>query len=146
MDKRISELRERLYKKKAEARQKENLPVRLEKRSTPRKVSDRIPPRLANWRVCVEDSFPCDSCLVYVAPLPRPRQLNRANGPPSPQPAAGTLGRVAAVGPYIQVPVPSRQDAGYASPPEPLKPHTLGVNNQANQGRGKSGLCPGTDF
>lgn len=30
MDKRISELRERLYKKKAEARQKENLPVRLE--------------------------------------------------------------------------------------------------------------------
>lgn len=29
MDKRISELRERLYKKKAEARQKENLPVRL---------------------------------------------------------------------------------------------------------------------
>lgn len=32
MDKRISELRERLYKKKAEARQKENLPVR---RNTP---------------------------------------------------------------------------------------------------------------
>lgn len=29
MDKRISELRDRLYKKKAEARQKENLPVRL---------------------------------------------------------------------------------------------------------------------
>lgn len=29
MDKRISELRERLFKKKAEARQKENLPVRL---------------------------------------------------------------------------------------------------------------------
>ncbi|XP_049614079.1 protein phosphatase 1, regulatory subunit 13Bb isoform X1 [Syngnathus scovelli] len=90
MDKRISELRERLYKKKAEARQKENLP------------------------------------------------LNRANGPPSPQPAAGTLGRVAAVGPYIQVPVPSRQDSGYALPPEPLKPQTLAVNNQANQGRAKS--------
>lgn len=35
MDKRISELRERLYKKKAEARQKENLPVRLRARSTP---------------------------------------------------------------------------------------------------------------
>ncbi|XP_077408600.1 protein phosphatase 1, regulatory subunit 13Bb isoform X2 [Vanacampus margaritifer] len=90
MDKRISDLRERLYKKKAEARQKENLP------------------------------------------------LNKANGPPSPQPAAGTLGRVAAVGPYIQVPVPTRQDAGYALPPEPLKPQTLGVNNQANQGRVKS--------
>ncbi|XP_041831133.1 protein phosphatase 1, regulatory subunit 13Bb isoform X4 [Melanotaenia boesemani] len=90
MDKRISELRERLYKKKAEARQKENLP------------------------------------------------LNRANGPPSPQPAPGTMGRVAAVGPYIQVPVPSRQDGGYTMPPDPLKPQTLGVNNQANQGRPKS--------
>ncbi|XP_049446811.1 protein phosphatase 1, regulatory subunit 13Bb isoform X5 [Epinephelus fuscoguttatus] len=86
MDKRISELRERLYKKKAEARQKENLP------------------------------------------------LNRANGPPSPQPAPGTLGRVAAVGPYIQVPVPGRQE-GYTIPPDPLKPQTLGVNNQANQAR-----------
>ncbi|KAM9339130.1 protein phosphatase 1, regulatory subunit 13Bb isoform 2-T2 [Symphorus nematophorus] len=91
MDKRISELRERLYKKKAEARQKENLP------------------------------------------------LNRANGPPSPQPAPGTLGRVAAVGPYIQVPVPGRQEGGYTIPPDPLKPQTLGVNNQANHGRTKSG-------
>uniref|UniRef100_UPI003AAA97E1 apoptosis-stimulating of p53 protein 1-like n=1 Tax=Centroberyx gerrardi TaxID=166262 RepID=UPI003AAA97E1 len=90
MDKRISELRERLYKKKAEARQKENLP------------------------------------------------LNRANGPPSPQPAPGTLGRVAAVGPYIQVPVPGRQEGGYSVPPDPLKPQTLGVNNQANHGRSKS--------
>ncbi|KAM8831720.1 protein phosphatase 1, regulatory subunit 13Bb isoform 2-T2 [Spinachia spinachia] len=90
MDKRISELRERLYKRKAEARQKENLP------------------------------------------------LNRANGPPSPQPATGTLGRVAAVGPYIQVPVPGRQEGGYNMPPDPLKPQTLGVNNQANQGRTKS--------
>lgn len=34
MDKRISELRERLYKKKAEARQKENLPVRLRPHSS----------------------------------------------------------------------------------------------------------------
>ncbi|XP_078145967.1 apoptosis-stimulating of p53 protein 1-like isoform X2 [Centroberyx gerrardi] len=91
MDKRISELRERLYKKKAEARQKENLP------------------------------------------------LNRANGPPSPQPAPGTLGRVAAVGPYIQVPVPGRQEGGYSVPPDPLKPQTLGVNNQANHSRSKSG-------
>ncbi|XP_032399342.1 protein phosphatase 1, regulatory subunit 13Bb isoform X13 [Etheostoma spectabile] len=82
MDKRISELRERLYKKKAE--------------------------------------------------------LNRANGPPSPQPAPGTLGRVAAVGPYIQVPVPGRQDGGYTIPPDPLKPQALGVNNTANQGRTKS--------
>uniref|UniRef100_A0A7N8Y6I0 Protein phosphatase 1, regulatory subunit 13Bb n=1 Tax=Mastacembelus armatus TaxID=205130 RepID=A0A7N8Y6I0_9TELE len=95
MDKRISELRERLYKKKAEARQKENLP------------------------------------------------LNRANGPPSPQPAPGTLGRVAAVGPYIQVPVPGRQEGGYTIPPDPLKPQTLGVNNQANHGRTKSAIDTG---
>lgn len=38
MDKRISELRERLYKKKAEARQKENLPVRLRPHSSRHKT------------------------------------------------------------------------------------------------------------
>ncbi|XP_066533147.1 protein phosphatase 1, regulatory subunit 13Bb isoform X2 [Hoplias malabaricus] len=92
MDKRISELRERLYKKKAEARQKENLP------------------------------------------------LNRASGPPSPQPAPGSTGRVAAVGPYIQVPVPSRPESGYMVPPDPLKPQTLGVNTPANHARSKSGV------
>ncbi|XP_072538843.1 protein phosphatase 1, regulatory subunit 13Bb isoform X3 [Salminus brasiliensis] len=90
MDKRISELRERLYKKKAEARQKENLP------------------------------------------------LNRANGPPSPQPAPGSTGRVAAVGPYIQVPVPTRPESGYMVPPDPLKPQTLGVNTPANHAQSKS--------
>ncbi|XP_056120418.1 protein phosphatase 1, regulatory subunit 13Bb isoform X5 [Rhinichthys klamathensis goyatoka] len=89
MDKRINELRDRLYKRKAEARQKENLP------------------------------------------------LNRVNGPPSPQPAHGNTGRVAAVGPYIQVPVPGRQE-GYVVPPEPLKPQSLGVNTPANHARSKS--------
>ncbi|XP_043092492.1 protein phosphatase 1, regulatory subunit 13Bb isoform X5 [Puntigrus tetrazona] len=89
MDKRINELRDRLYKRKAEARQKENLP------------------------------------------------LNRVNGPPSPQPAPGNTGRVAAVGPYIQVPVPGRQE-GYVVPPEPLKPQSLGVNTPANHARSKS--------
>uniref|UniRef100_A0A8C8M2R4 SH3 domain-containing protein n=1 Tax=Oncorhynchus tshawytscha TaxID=74940 RepID=A0A8C8M2R4_ONCTS len=82
MDKRIGELRERLYKKKAE--------------------------------------------------------LNKTNGPPSPQPAPGTLGRVAAVGPYIQVPLPGRQEGGYTGPPEPMKPQTLGVNAPANHARSKS--------
>ncbi|XP_041951486.1 protein phosphatase 1, regulatory subunit 13Bb isoform X3 [Alosa sapidissima] len=90
MDKRITELRQRLYKKKAEARQKENVP------------------------------------------------LNRTNGPPSPQPAPGGPGRVAAVGPYIQVPVPVRQEAGYTVPPDPLKPQSLGVNSPANHARSKS--------
>uniref|UniRef100_A0A671N9D3 Apoptosis-stimulating of p53 protein 1-like n=1 Tax=Sinocyclocheilus anshuiensis TaxID=1608454 RepID=A0A671N9D3_9TELE len=89
MDKRINELRDRLYKRKAEARQKENLP------------------------------------------------LNRVNGPPSPQLAPGNTGRVAAVGPYIQVPVPGRQE-GYVVPPEPLKPQSLGVNTPANHARSKS--------
>ncbi|XP_019911930.2 protein phosphatase 1, regulatory subunit 13Bb isoform X3 [Esox lucius] len=84
MDKRISELRERLYKKKAE--------------------------------------------------------LNRSNGPPSPQLAPGTLGRVAAVGPYIQVPLPTRQEGGYTGPPDPLKPQTLVVNTSANHARSKSGV------
>uniref|UniRef100_A0A672M5W1 Apoptosis-stimulating of p53 protein 1-like n=1 Tax=Sinocyclocheilus grahami TaxID=75366 RepID=A0A672M5W1_SINGR len=81
MDKRISELRDRLYKRKAE--------------------------------------------------------LNRVNGPPSPQLAPGNTGRVAAVGPYIQVPVPGRQE-GYVVPPEPLKPQSLGVNTPANHARSKS--------
>uniref|UniRef100_A0A673NAH0 Apoptosis-stimulating of p53 protein 1-like n=2 Tax=Sinocyclocheilus rhinocerous TaxID=307959 RepID=A0A673NAH0_9TELE len=89
MDKRINELRDRLYKRKAEARQKENLP------------------------------------------------LNRVNGPPSPQPAPGNTGRVAAVGPYIQVPVPGRQES-YVVPPEPLKPQSLGVNTPANHACSKS--------
>ncbi|TRY95564.1 hypothetical protein DNTS_001641 [Danionella cerebrum] len=89
MDKRIGELRDRLYKRKADARQKENLP------------------------------------------------LNRVNGPPSPQPAPGNTGRVAAVGPYIQVPVPSRQES-FVMPPEPLKPQSLGVNTQINHARSKS--------
>uniref|UniRef100_A0AAY4B3Q7 SH3 domain-containing protein n=1 Tax=Denticeps clupeoides TaxID=299321 RepID=A0AAY4B3Q7_9TELE len=90
MDKRIGELRDRLYKKKAEARQKENMP------------------------------------------------LNRVNGPPSPQPAPGISGRVAAVGPYIQVPVPGRQEGGYMLPPEPLKPQSLGINAPINHARSKS--------
>ncbi|XP_035250724.1 protein phosphatase 1, regulatory subunit 13Ba isoform X2 [Anguilla anguilla] len=82
MDKRIGELRDRLYKKKAE--------------------------------------------------------LNRINGTPSPQPAPGSSGRVAAVGPYIQVPVPGRQDGGYAVPPDPLKPQSLGVTAAINHARSKS--------
>ncbi|XP_026089458.1 apoptosis-stimulating of p53 protein 1-like isoform X2 [Carassius auratus] len=67
----------------------------------------------------------------------RKAELNRINGPPSPQPASGNTGRVAAVGPYIQVPVPGRQE-GYVVPPEPLKPQSLGVNTPANPARSKS--------
>ncbi|XP_051500559.1 apoptosis-stimulating of p53 protein 1-like isoform X5 [Myxocyprinus asiaticus] len=67
----------------------------------------------------------------------RKAELNRVNGPPSPQPAPGNNGRVAAVGPYIQVPVPGRQE-GYVVPPEPLKPQSLGVNTPANHPWSKS--------
>ncbi|KAI4903196.1 hypothetical protein NFI96_031820 [Prochilodus magdalenae] len=69
MDKRIDDLRERLYKKKAE--------------------------------------------------------LSRGSGPPSPQPAPVSSGRVAAVFPYIQVPTVGRQEGVYTLPPDPLKPHLL---------------------
>ncbi|KAL0969721.1 hypothetical protein UPYG_G00231410 [Umbra pygmaea] len=90
MDKRIGDLRERLYKKKAEARQKESNP------------------------------------------------LNKINGPPSPQPTSSSSGRVAAVCPYIQVPVPGRQEGGYTLPPEPLKPLPDAGAGPAHHGRSKS--------
>uniref|UniRef100_A0A6Q2XLT0 SH3 domain-containing protein n=1 Tax=Esox lucius TaxID=8010 RepID=A0A6Q2XLT0_ESOLU len=83
MDKRIGDLRERLYKKKAE--------------------------------------------------------LNRINEPPSPQPTPTSSGRVAAVCPYIQVPVPGRQEGGYSLPPEPLKPPPGPGIGHINHGRSKSG-------
>ncbi|XP_058604845.1 protein phosphatase 1, regulatory subunit 13Ba isoform X5 [Onychostoma macrolepis] len=82
MDKRIGDLRERLYKKKAE--------------------------------------------------------LGRISGPPSPQPTPGSSGRVAAVCPYIQVPVPGRQEGGYSLPPDPLKPHSLSTSATVNHARCKS--------
>lgn len=85
MDKRIGELRERLYKKKMEARQKENIP------------------------------------------------LNRINGAPSPQSTLSTSGRVAAVGPYIQVPSPG----SYAVPGDPVKPQSLTIAATTITGRAK---------
>ncbi|XP_048341538.1 apoptosis-stimulating of p53 protein 1 isoform X6 [Sphaerodactylus townsendi] len=86
MDKRISELRERLYKKKVEARQKENIP------------------------------------------------LNRMNGTSSPQSSLSASGRVAAVGPYIQVPSPS----SYPVPVDPVKPQSLTITTAGPHGRSKS--------
>ncbi|XP_070798372.1 apoptosis-stimulating of p53 protein 1 isoform X2 [Pituophis catenifer annectens] len=86
MDKRINELRERLYKKKVEARQKENIP------------------------------------------------LNRINGTSSPQSSLNASGRVAAVGPYIQVP----SSNNYAVPLEPVKPQSLTITTSTTHGRSKS--------
>ncbi|XP_015273308.1 PREDICTED: apoptosis-stimulating of p53 protein 1 isoform X4 [Gekko japonicus] len=86
MDKRISELRERLYKKKVEARQKENIP------------------------------------------------LNRINGTSSPQSSLSTSGRVAAVGPYIQVP----SSSSYTVPVDPVKPQSLTITTSGTHGRSKS--------
>ncbi|XP_077179915.1 apoptosis-stimulating of p53 protein 1 isoform X7 [Paroedura picta] len=90
MDKRISELRERLYKKKVEARQKENIP------------------------------------------------LNRINGTSSPQSSLSASGRVAAVGPYIQVP----SSSNYTVPVDPVKPQSLTITTSGTHGRSKSD----TDF
>ncbi|XP_069590565.1 apoptosis-stimulating of p53 protein 1 isoform X3 [Ranitomeya imitator] len=87
MDKRINELRERLYKKKVEARQKENIP------------------------------------------------LNRINGTPSPQSTLSASGRVAAVGPYIQIP----STVNYPLPPDPVKPQSLSLAATGTQQRSKSG-------
>uniref|UniRef100_A0A9J7XXQ7 Protein phosphatase 1, regulatory subunit 13Ba n=1 Tax=Cyprinus carpio carpio TaxID=630221 RepID=A0A9J7XXQ7_CYPCA len=90
MDKRIGDLRERLYKKKAEASE----------------------------------------------------TLGRMSGPPSPQPTPGSSGRVAAVCPYIQVPVPGRQEGGYSLPPDPLKPQSLSTSATVKHARSKSGQMP----
>uniref|UniRef100_UPI00398E8E1B protein phosphatase 1, regulatory subunit 13Bb isoform X15 n=1 Tax=Pristiophorus japonicus TaxID=55135 RepID=UPI00398E8E1B len=81
MDKRINELRERLWKKKTDARQKENIP------------------------------------------------LNRINGTPAPQTHLNTSGRVAAVGPYIQVSTTTRPEGNQSSSGEILKPQTLTVTS-----------------
>ncbi|XP_070972582.1 apoptosis-stimulating of p53 protein 1-like isoform X5 [Oncorhynchus clarkii lewisi] len=65
-------------------------------------------------------------------------ELNRINGPPSPQPTPSSSGRVAAVCPYIQVPVPGRQEGGYALPPDPLKLQSVPGTGPINHGRSKS--------
>ncbi|XP_025052991.1 apoptosis-stimulating of p53 protein 1 isoform X6 [Alligator sinensis] len=78
MDKRINELRERLYKKKVE--------------------------------------------------------LNRINGTSSPQSSLSASGRVAAVGPYIQVP----SAGSYAVPVDPVKPQSLTIASSSTHGRSKS--------
>ncbi|XP_069807124.1 apoptosis-stimulating of p53 protein 1 isoform X2 [Dendropsophus ebraccatus] len=78
MDKRINELRERLYKKKVE--------------------------------------------------------LNRINGTPSPQSTLSASGRVAAVGPYIQIP----STVNYPLPADPVKPQSLSLSASGTQPRSKS--------
>ncbi|XP_072895861.1 protein phosphatase 1, regulatory subunit 13Bb isoform X2 [Hemitrygon akajei] len=92
MDKRINELRERLWKKKTDARQKENIP------------------------------------------------LSHINGTQSSQTHSNTSGRVAAVGPYIQISTGTRPQGNQSSPVEMLKPQTLTVTSNAGHPitRGKS--------
>ncbi|XP_013000418.2 apoptosis-stimulating of p53 protein 1 isoform X2 [Cavia porcellus] len=62
-------------------------------------------------------------------------QLNRVNGTSSPQSPLSTSGRVAAVGPYIQVP----SAGSYPVPGDPVKPQSLTVSSSAAHGRSKSG-------
>ncbi|XP_042637429.1 apoptosis-stimulating of p53 protein 1 [Orycteropus afer afer] len=62
-------------------------------------------------------------------------QLGRVNGTSSPQSSLSVSGRVAAVGPYIQVP-----SAGSSSVPgDPIKPQSLTITSSAAHGRSKSG-------
>lgn len=62
-------------------------------------------------------------------------QLNRVNGTSSPQSPLSTSGRVAAVGPYIQVP----STGGFPLPGDPVKPQSLTIASSAAHGRSKSG-------
>ncbi|XP_073923157.1 apoptosis-stimulating of p53 protein 1 isoform X3 [Castor canadensis] len=64
-------------------------------------------------------------------------QLNRVNGTSSPQSPLSTSGRVAAVGPYIQVP----SAGSYPIPGDPVKPQSLTITSSAAHGRSKSVLC-----
>ncbi|XP_060037092.1 apoptosis-stimulating of p53 protein 1 isoform X2 [Erinaceus europaeus] len=61
-------------------------------------------------------------------------QLSRVNGTSSPQSPLSTPGRVAAVGPYIQVP----STGSYPIPGDPVKPQSLTITSGASHGRSKS--------
>ncbi|XP_039111760.1 apoptosis-stimulating of p53 protein 1 isoform X2 [Hyaena hyaena] len=61
-------------------------------------------------------------------------QLSRVNGTSSPQSPLSTPGRVAAVGPYIQVP----SAGSYSVPGDPVKPQSLTITSSAAHGRSKS--------
>ncbi|ELK28631.1 Apoptosis-stimulating of p53 protein 1 [Myotis davidii] len=62
-----------------------------------------------------------------------PLQLSRVNGASSPQSPLSTPGRVAAVGPYIQVP----STGSCSAPGDPVKPQSLTVASGAAHGRPK---------
>ncbi|XP_016876608.1 apoptosis-stimulating of p53 protein 1 isoform X7 [Homo sapiens] len=61
-------------------------------------------------------------------------QLNRVNGTSSPQSPLSTSGRVAAVGPYIQVP----SAGSFPVLGDPIKPQSLSIASNAAHGRSKS--------
>ncbi|XP_033276927.1 apoptosis-stimulating of p53 protein 1 isoform X1 [Orcinus orca] len=61
-------------------------------------------------------------------------QLSRVNGTSSPQSPLSTPGRVAAVGPYIQVP----STGSCPAPGDPIKPQSLTIASSAAHGRSKS--------
>uniref|UniRef100_A0A803U167 Protein phosphatase 1 regulatory subunit 13B n=1 Tax=Anolis carolinensis TaxID=28377 RepID=A0A803U167_ANOCA len=61
-------------------------------------------------------------------------ELNRINGTSSPQSSLNASGRVAAVGPYIQVP----NSSSYNVPVDPVKPQSLTITTNATHGRSKS--------
>ncbi|XP_072486185.1 apoptosis-stimulating of p53 protein 1 isoform X7 [Notamacropus eugenii] len=61
-------------------------------------------------------------------------QLNRVNGTSSPQSSLSASGRIAAVGPYIQVP----SAGNYSIPGDPVKPQSLTIASNAGHGRSKS--------
>lgn len=67
--------------------------------------------------------------------------MSQINGTQSSQTHSNTSGRVAAVGPYIQISTGTRPESNQSSPAEMLKPQTLTVTSNAGHTlpRGKSG-------
>ncbi|XP_058146992.1 apoptosis-stimulating of p53 protein 1 isoform X4 [Dasypus novemcinctus] len=118
MDKRISELRERLYGKKVQASEQvaeKELKPSSEPRLRP--VEKEQPAR----RATAPGSGQCS-------------ELTRVNGTASPPSSQNAPGRVAAVGPYVQVP----STGSYSAPGEPVKPQSLTIAPGAAHGRSKS--------
>lgn len=90
---------------------------------------------LSDFALCWPDSLSLDLILTSVSSS---LQLNRVNGTSSPQSPLSTSGRVAAVGPYIQVP----STGGFPLPGDPVKPQSLTIASGAAHGRSKSGKLP----
>ncbi|XP_075719515.1 apoptosis-stimulating of p53 protein 2 isoform X2 [Rhinoderma darwinii] len=154
MDKRVHELRDRLWKKKVALQQKENVPVSAE----PPGLTPALP----------DDPSPCHAALIMNFSIQMNADITSDGNLPQQVPSISS--RVAAVGPYIQsatMPrLPSRPELlvkpaypeGTATTQAPdvlLKSQTLPNMKTASQGKAPTGAAihsiktqqqPGTDW